>query len=68
MNKLRLNTTIYSDTSVMSACLAYDGYASIKIQRSHDYIEVLFDQCKYAPELTMKEFENYLINCENTQR
>lgn len=66
-NKLQLNTDIYSESSIRESCAAYKTYARIKIKKKNRYMELTFDRCKYKPDITMKEFENYLINIENTK-
>lgn len=65
MNKLKLNLDVYSIKNIEKTCQVYAGYAKIKISHVESKIELEFDRCKYDPELTMKEFENYLINIEN---
>lgn len=64
-NKLQLNADIYSESSIRETCEAYKAYASIKIKKKNEYMELTFDKCKYESGITMKEFENYLINVEN---
>lgn len=64
-NKLHLNTDIYSESNIRKTCGVYKDYARIKIRSRKQYVELTFDKCKYEPSITMKEFENYLINIEN---
>lgn len=66
-NKLQLNTDIYSESSIRESCEAYKAYACIKMKKKDKYMELTFDKCKYELGTTMKEFENYLINTENTK-
>ena len=66
-NKLQLNTDIYSESSIRESCEAYKTYARIKMKKKDKCIELTFYKCKYDPGTTMKEFENYLINTENTK-
>lgn len=67
MNRvLQLSAEIYSDASIDKACRAYEGYAKIKVKKFEKYTELRFDRCKYDAELTIREFENYLINVENS--
>lgn len=68
MNKLLLHTDIYSQSSIKETCDAYKAYARIKIIWKNPYVELIFDRCKFAPNITMKEFENYLINVENLKK
>ena len=66
MNRLKLNLDIYSIENIEKTCQVYEDYARIKILHEGSKIELEFNECKYDPDLTMKEFENYLINVENT--
>lgn len=68
MNRLYLSKDVYSEDSVKKTCLVYSGYAQIKLKQKNSHIELSFDRCKYDPDLTMKEFENYLINVENSKK
>lgn len=65
MTKLLLSTDIYSYANIRETCEAYRGFADIKIKEMDSYYELTFDDCKYDPDITIKEFENYLINTEN---
>lgn len=65
MTKLLLSTDIYSYANIMETCEAYREFADIKIEEMDSYYELTFDDCKYDPDITIKEFENYLINTEN---
>ncbi len=67
MNKLILNLDIYSLKNIENTCQVYADYASIKIIHMGSRIELEFDRCKYDSKLTMREFENYLINVENAK-
>ena len=40
----------------------------IKMKRKDNYIELIFSSCKYDSNVTVKEFENYLINTENMKK
>lgn len=68
MNKLHLNEAVYSLKSINETCDVYKEYAQIRMIQENSHIELIFDRCKYDPKLTMKEFENYLINVENSKR
>lgn len=65
MNKLRLHMDIYSSESIKETCDVYKDYAKIKIIHKNPYTELIFENCKFAPDITIKEFENYLISVEN---
>lgn len=66
--KLLLNTDIYSEKNIRETCDIYKAYARIKIKWKKPYVELRFDKCKYDPDITIKEFENYLINVENLKK
>jgi len=66
MSKLQLSTYIYSLDNIEKACTIYKDYAKIKIKKKHNRVELIFDRCRYDSEITIKEFENYLINIENS--
>lgn len=68
MVKLLLSTEIYSEKNIKETCYAYKTYAKIKMKRKDNYIELIFNSCKYDPNITVKEFENYLINTENMKK
>ncbi len=67
MNKLELNREIYSIHNIERVAKAYENYAEIKIYSGDETVQVVFKNCKYDFKVTMKEFENYLINLENTK-
>lgn len=64
-NKLELSTEIYSLKHIMQTCEVYKDYARIKVKSKKNKAILIFDQCRYECCMTMKEFENYLINMEN---
>ncbi|MGN9077150.1 HxsD-like protein [Oliverpabstia intestinalis] len=68
MNKSMLNMDIYSVENIKKTCNAYKDFARIKIKRNYNYMELTFDRCKYDTDITIKEFENYLINIENMKK
>lgn len=68
MNRLYLSRDVYSEDSVKKTCFVYREYAQIKFKLKNSHIELSFDRCKYDPDLTMKEFENYLIGVENLKK
>lgn len=68
MVKLLLSTEIYSEKNIKEACDVYKDFAKIKMKRKGIYIELIFNSCKYDSNVTIKEFENYLINTENMKK
>lgn len=65
MSKLQLSTDVYSLDNIEKACGIYKDYAKIKIKKKRDRVELIFERCRYDSDITIKEFENYLINVEN---
>lgn len=68
MVKLLLSTEIYSEKNIKETCDVYKDFARIKMKRKNNHIELIFNSCKYDPNVTVKEFENYLINTENMKK
>lgn len=68
MVKLLLSTEIYSEKNIKETCDVYKDFAKIKMKRKDKYIELIISSCKYDPNITVKEFENYLINTENIKK
>lgn len=68
MVKLLLSTEIYSEKNIKETCDAYKDFAKIKMKKKGIYRELIFNRCKYDPNVTVKEFENYLINTENMKK
>lgn len=68
MNKLILSMDIYSADSIEETCNAYRSLARIKIKKRKECMELIFDRCRYDTDITIKEFENYLINVENMKK
>lgn len=65
MDKILLSTEIYSERAIKETCDIYKDFAKINMKRKNAYIELNFSCCRYNPNITIKEFENYLINTEN---
>ncbi len=68
MNKLILSKEIYSEDSIEETCEAYSNLARIRIKKRKECMELIFDRCRYDTDITIKEFENYLINAENMKK
>lgn len=65
MNKkgnLQLNKDIYSIVSIEDAISAYSRLAEISITEKESYYYLLFENCRFGGERTIREFENYLIS------
>ena len=65
MRKLLLHKSIYNEQSINAAREAFLGIASISINTINDYYLCSFSDCSADETLTMKEFENYLIDLVN---
>ena len=65
MKKLRINRSIYSDDTIEKTIKAYKNHAIIVVTYKQQYANVIFLKCKYDEDLTIKEFENYMIGVEN---
>ena len=65
MNKLELKTDVYNIENIEKACVAYKDYVKITIKMKNNRIALTFSKCQYNADITIKEFENYLINVEN---
>lgn len=65
--KVLLNKELYELEMILYAVEQYDKLASIKVVDKEIHWECQFSRCVYATNLTMKEFENYIINIENAR-
>lgn len=66
MRKVQFNNSIYSCITIEKAIQAYQFLATIQISKNKDYTELTFVNCKYDTDVTIKEFENYMIGIENS--
>ncbi len=65
MKTLILNKEIYSYSSILKAKSIYSDCAKIHVFTNRDNWLLIFSNCCYNPEQTIREFENYLIGLEN---
>ncbi len=65
MTSLRISKEIYDEKSLSGAVEAYKGFAEIKIEDIGESWTVSFEKCINGEQITVKEFENYLIGIEN---
>ena len=65
MIETRFNSEIYSQTAISIAAEAYKDLAEISISDTPEGFLVIFDQCEYDEEQTVKEFGNYVIDVMN---
>ncbi len=61
MNKLYLNKSLYSYKSVLIAIEAYSELADFTLDENEHAWIITFQNSKYDPAITLKEFENYVI-------
>lgn len=59
---LQLSSEIFSLKAVREAVQAYSALAHIEILSKPDGWLLSFTNCRYDPQLTIREFTNYLIN------
>lgn len=65
MKKIKINRTIFSDSTISKTIKAYQNHATTTVKYKGDYAIVTFWSTKYDEEKTIKEFENYMIGFEN---
>lgn len=61
MNRLFLNKSLFREEFIKAAIFDYKKLASISLLNKDQYYVCLFNSCKYDYELTIHEFENYVI-------
>jgi hypothetical protein len=61
MSELRLKQEIFSQAVIQQAIADYQGLAQIQMTITDTDYCLLFKNCIYPIERTMKEFENYVI-------
>ena len=66
MSKLVLKKEIYSACTIETAVSAFRNIASITVESQSQQFVLQFSDCKTDTDLTIKEFENYLIGLENS--
>lgn len=66
MIRLKLDNEIYSSKSINLAKEAYSMLADIHVISGRNTTELVFSNCKYDEDRTVKEFENYIIGLENS--
>lgn len=66
MIRLNVSTDIYSLENISKAVDAYKELAKIKVSSKSETAKIVFRNCKYDEERTIREFENYLIGLENS--
>ncbi len=62
-----LNKDLYDKAVILSAIQQYHELALIQVHEKGNHWECIFSDCKYDIQITMKEFENYVINIINAR-
>lgn len=62
MSELFLAKEFYTDTYINKARRDYKGITDITIIDEGSYYRLIFQDCIYPEDITMCEFENYLID------
>ena len=65
MNTLRLVKDLYSYEMIEKAADSFSSLCKISISIDGNYYVCSFDMCKYDELVTIREFENYLIDLIN---
>lgn len=66
MKRVQINRSVYSDETVKATMKIYQNYAVTTVKIKGDCAVLTFWKCKYDEEQTIKEFENYMIEIENS--
>lgn len=62
MSELLLDKEIYPIGMIEKAIHAYEALSEIKYKNSEKYHILEFAKCRYDENLTMKEYENYVLD------
>ena len=62
MNKRFFNKSIYPKEYICSVLSDYEKYAKTELEEDDNYWIIIFSETLYDMDLTIKEFENYLID------
>ena len=65
---LRLNKEIYREPCLRDALCAYKSLAMMEVSEEPSYWVIHFQQCRCEEQLTVAEFENYLIDRMNSRQ
>ena len=68
MSDFLFSKEIYKEGPIEMAVEAYSGIARITIIEDPYYWNITFENCVYDEQLTVHEFENYLLGVEATIR
>ena len=59
---LQLSSEIFSRQTIEAAIRAYSGLTRIQVESQPGGWLLSFTDCQYDPQLTIREFNNYLVN------
>ena len=62
MNELLLTKEFYVEKYIQKGCNDFKGLADVSIVTDEDYYRIRFNNCIYPVSITIKEFENYVID------
>ena len=62
MNSLFLSKELYNREIIDFAVEAYHDICNVEVCDSEEYFVCKFEDCIYSESITMKEFENYIID------
>lgn len=65
MNELLLSKDIYNISAIKQTISAFSELAKISLYNNASHYVCVFENCIYAQDETIKEFENYLIDLCN---
>ncbi len=68
MNNLLLSKEIYKRELIEETILQFREICSITVEDRDGYFICWFSKCAYPVELTICEFENYLIDLTSTRK
>ena len=61
MNKLFLRKLLYEEEYIRKAIIDYQNLTTIYLSEENTNFVCTFENCKYNVDLTIREFENYVI-------
>ena len=64
----KLVMTFLSDEDRKVSLSIEDPRPNVTENEIKECMELIFDRCRYDTDITIKEFENYLINAENMKK
>ncbi len=64
-NTLNLSKEIYTQSKIEKAIKDYQSLCEIELEENVKYFSCIFNNCKYSMDLTINEFENYVIDLMN---